>query len=697
MTIFSDEKIKENFRKLMSAAEDSGWSWWKKNEYIEGRDFFDGIEHYDPQVLKQLSARNMRPVVFNRTSPFIKGVANNIGKAIGVSRFYPLDDVSNTDEQGNVAENPQNDDYATSVNELSKWGRNQGNFEREDNLMRIDAAICGVGVMESRLDMEGDNPFGEPSYTRVPPIEIIPDQDAQAANFSDARDIIRAKIMSKEDFEEKFSDSPAFKGLAGGVDTFFTMLQTRDDDSSTINPMFEIDGFDSRMKEENITVFDYQWWQKVPNHIVENFLISEEYQLFAQSNPVGDALLSRFIDDNGFKVDDTSWVLDDKQLKQLKEMLAGLKIKSAEKKKKKYFRAFIAGNMVLESMDGPFSAGFTYSFFTMYYDERKRVPYGFMRMLKDGQRSANAAFLHLFHSVLSAPKPSVFVEEGVTDNHAAFEEKVANRDSVVWLKDGKLQSLRENIPVTTPTGFENPLAISVKSQFETTGLNFEILGQQTDEISGVLDKQRTERGYDMLLDVINNYRMFIKEIGRKDLDLFKDIAEQAPGQIIKVVGNNGVTSIPMLKDSMSQNFAVLIDDAPASINQKSENIKVLMELMQAQVVPPDIVPQVMAAIYENADMPKDLRDSLTQAIKATEAPNERELKLQEQNQALQQQSQELQNQLVQANTVEKENEAKKDLADVELKLSQTRKTHAQADEQELKNQLAPFNLTTTNQ
>ena len=125
------------------------------------RRFFDGIEHYDSDVLESLAKRDLRPIVMNRTDPFIRGVANSIGKAVGVWRYYPLDDTDTQGQQGQPVEQTKKDDFASSMNELGRWGRDQGNFEREAGQLRLDAAIAGIGIIEQRLDMEGDNVFGE--------------------------------------------------------------------------------------------------------------------------------------------------------------------------------------------------------------------------------------------------------------------------------------------------------------------------------------------------------------------------------------------------------------------------------------------------------------------------------------------------------------------------------------------------------
>jgi len=681
MAIFDDDTIIKNYQKLITSAQEFGWSWWKRNEYIEGRRFFDGIEQYDSDVLKSLGKRGLRPVVMNRTDPFIRGVANNIGKATGVWRYYPLDDVENQPDQ---EQNTEKDDYSTSMNELGKWGRDQGNFEREAGQVRLDASICGVGIMEQRLDMEGDNVFGEPCYTRIPPIEVVIDQDAQGVNFHDARDMFRARIMDKETFTEQFEDSPGAKDVGDGIDQMFTMLQVNNTDSITINPLFESTAFDSRLGQNNVTVYDYQWFQKEAVHVVKNPLLDDiNLNILGQDEELL-IELRKLMDDNKLADDDPSWLLFDKEFRQLEGIIDNkVDIESAKKKKKRYYRAFIAGDIILDKMESPFPDGFTYSFYTQYYDEDKRVPYGFMRKIKDSQRTSNASFLHMFHSILSAPKPSMFAEHGVTDEPDKFELQAAQRDSVLWVNDGKLERIRENIPPTVPTGFENPLQISIESMFQVTGLNFEMLGQQTNEISGILDKQRTERGYDMLKDVIDNYRMFLKEIGKKDLQLYREIASQAPGEIIRVIGTNGIEAIPLLKDQTNQNFAVTIDDAPSSINQKSDNIKVLFDIMQLPNIPPQMQPMLLDAVLENSDMPSDLRRGLQRGLTDATTPSEEERaqQAQQQQQILQQQlaSQQAQDELVRANTIEKEGEAIKDAADAKLKEAQEVKVLADTE------------------
>ena len=669
MKKYDDDKIMKGFKDLLNVGPTSGWNYWKRNEYIEGKKFFDGIEHYDPETLEILNDRGLKPIVINRTAPLIRNISNNIGKAVGEPKYYPTDDIDD-----------ENDQYTSSTNELGKWGRSQGLYDHVTASARQDSAICGVGVIESRLNMEGDNVFGEPQYLRVAPIEVIWDPDATASNFTDAKRLLRAKIYRKEEFNERFGDELKNKfgveEISDGVDSMFTMLQANSDSEDlNVDALFDISANDSRLSEDHITVFDYQWKTLETVHIVKNPTLSKAFTLIVNDDLIAE--LSEFTDDYKIGKNDGTWQLRDEAFNRLKNIMGDFPFESVERKKYYAHRAFIAGGFVLDAMESPFETEFTYEFYVMFYDENKRCPYGYMRMVKDSQRVSNSAFLHLFHSLLSAPKASIMIEDGASDDMAGLQSRIANRDAVIRLNPGGINKVQQLQQTVIPTGFDQPLQIGITGAFQATGHNLEIAGQQDAQVSGILDKQRTERGYDNLADVIDSYRLFVKRIAQKDLYLFREMANNSPGEVIRVLGRSGIQSIELMRDKSNINFAAIVGEAPPSFNQKQENTKVLMELKERGYIPPELDIFVLQAIIDNADMPNELRNQINTFIDSKINPDPQEMLAREQA-ALQAQArqQALENELIRANTVEKEAEAAKDYADVAKKQAETEKIQA---------------------
>lgn len=673
MAGITDESILKGFKKLISSANSGGWKWWKQNEYIEGKKFFDGIEHYDPDTAQEIRARGLKEVVINRTAPLIRNISNNVGKAVGAPKYFPLDDLQDDD----------NDKYASDANELGRWGREKGYYDYATAKARQDACISGFGCIEQRLNMEGDNVFGEPEYIRVPGVEVVVDQDASAPNMTDARDMMRARIYHKEVFQERFGEQLKKKfgieDITDNVDMMFTMLVDSDDDDidEAADTLFEYGANDSRQDGDHITVFDYQWRQAETVYVVKNPTQTELFVVQLQAFPDMLDDLDTFTNENKLNKDATEWELREKEFRKLETILENFPIESTERKKRFAYRAFIAGGKVIEWMESPFVNDFTYEFLTLFYDENKRCPYGYMRMIKDAQRIANSSFLHLFHALLAAPKPSVVIESDASDNMAELEQSVAQRDATIVVEPGAWSGNKIGFmqPPVIPTGFDQPLNIAVSGAFQATGHNLEITGQQDAQVSGILDKQRTERGYDNLLDVVENYRLFLKRVAQKDLYLFRDMSMNDPGATIEVLGKSGLQSVKLLQEEQSIRYAAIVEEAPPSFNQKQENVKVILEMVDRQLIPDNLRLPILKELIENADMSNELRTTIENMIEQEQQAPTPEQLLEQQRRDQRQQA--LENELIRANTIEKEAEAAKDRADVEKKLAEVEEIKAE--------------------
>src|SRR5262245_59744457 len=97
---------------------------------------------------------------------------------------------------------------AAPVNELlteaARWFRDECDAEHEESNAFADAATCGMGWTETRLDYE-DNPNVKPMVIRIDPIEMVWDAGAKQANLIDARRIYRVqRKVPLRDAKEKW-------------------------------------------------------------------------------------------------------------------------------------------------------------------------------------------------------------------------------------------------------------------------------------------------------------------------------------------------------------------------------------------------------------------------------------------------------------------------------------------------------------
>jgi hypothetical protein len=674
--MISNEKLLAKFSKFITTTSYSGWKYWRTNEVIEGYRFYYGIEQFDPKVKAEIIASGMRPLVMNRIPKFIRGAANQIGKAIGQIRYYPGND-------------PNAGTYAEGVNTLFKWAAKQSALEHQLSLVRIDAMICGLGVIELALDQQ-DNPLGEPRYYRVSPLEMLVDQDDNSLNFTESDEICRARIISREKYKARWP-----KAANASIDPDFTFAVTQASGEQSpgsyqgqLDPTFGNGSYDSRISGDNVTVYDYQWRELGEVIIMTNPFKDQEFiGLLSQNVELSESMFA-FRDGNKLSDQAMIWMVDTRPFKELKNLFNNIyEFQSAKVEKYKYYRAFLTKDQVLEVGPGPFPDSFTYKFFTAYYDEDKRCPYGILRAIKDPQRVSNGAFLNMYRSVAAAPKYSQMAERGITDEHDAYEQRIANSAAVVWVKDGAVTGGRtkDNMRPPIPTGFETPFEISVNSMPDITGLNLDFLGQSRDKIAGILDEQRTDRGFDQILDIISNCRAFYNSIGSASLHLFRDLAEIAPGRIVSIIGEKGAETAQLLKDKLAADYLADVDEAPESVNQKQENTNMLTALLQRNVLPPDMQLITVMAIIENSSLPKSIKDRYTQAFEAMQQPNPAA----EQEKAKQEAANEA---IITATAKAAEGEYQRNIADAQYKEAQKERAYAEAERIRLESEQTEGNI-----
>ncbi len=132
------------------------------------------------------------PITFNRVLPVIKAVAGSEVSTRQDIQYLPR-------EVGDAALNEV-------LTEASRYLADEADAEDEESDAFVDAVICGVGVIEQRLDYE-INPDGAYVEDRVNPLEMFWDHTATKRGLSDARRVFRAKTMDRAEAEGLFPDA----------------------------------------------------------------------------------------------------------------------------------------------------------------------------------------------------------------------------------------------------------------------------------------------------------------------------------------------------------------------------------------------------------------------------------------------------------------------------------------------------------
>lgn len=536
--------VKERYR---TAVDQSG-EW--REEAEEDYDFVAG-DQWDDEDRAKLEEQ-LRPIItFNRTGPIIEAVSGSEINNRQEVKFVPR-------TEGDV-----------EVNELltgaAHWVRDMCNAEDEESTAFWDMVVCGMGWTETRLDYDED-PDGRIEIERVDPLEMYWDPAACKQNLSDARYVMRIKDVSRREFRVMWphvdiSQNTNWLAVTGPEDFGEPHLASEafkyENDQS-----WRYDG--NREGKNKYRVVEYQWWQY------------EEY--YRVLNP-----LTGQIEE-----------LEPEQYERIEERVEQYGLPKVKQRRRVYYRAFLAGDTVLEVGTNPCENDFTYKCMTGKLDRNKNTFYGIVRALKDPQRWANKFFSQILHIINSNAKGGLLAEEGAFVNPHKAEDEWARPDSITMLTDGALSNnkVQEKSVGKYPMGIDRMMDFAITSMRDVTGVNLEMLGLAGRTQAGVLEEQRKQSGMTILAPLFNSLKRYRKEQGRVLLYFIREYISD--GRLIRINGKQGQQYVPLTNQDETYEYDVIVDDAPTSPNQKEQVWSMLMQMMpmiqKAGVpMPPDML------------------------------------------------------------------------------------------------------------
>jgi hypothetical protein len=187
---------------------------------------------------------------FNQVDPVIDAVAGQ--------------EITNRQEVRYIPRQVGNAPVNEVLTEAARWFRDECDAEHEESEAFADAATCGMGWTETRIDYETD-PDGEPKIERVDPLEMVWDHAGKQANLLDARRVYRvARQLPLSDAKAKWP-----KGLDGQTiedDSIYDATWASDDDETPYKVHFpgeELQHEGGEPHEDRmVTVVQVQWYER---------------------------------------------------------------------------------------------------------------------------------------------------------------------------------------------------------------------------------------------------------------------------------------------------------------------------------------------------------------------------------------------------------------------------------------------------
>lgn len=528
----------ERVRLARKEADEAGQAQWREDS--EQWYAFTAGDQWSEADRAALEAQLRAPVAFNRIGPMVDSVSGS--------------EVNNRQQVQYIPRTIGDKGLNEVLTGAADYIRDNCDAEDEESHAFVDAVICGVGVTETRLSYEEDTE-GAVLVERRDPLAMRWDPGAKKRNLMDRRWQQYDAWMSREEIAEKWPDAELIP--FSGADN---ESQQPHDQSRAAFYERDKSGFDKQNGKLRVT--HHQWFE------LESF-----YQVL---DPATNQITDLSVEEHATL---------QKRAKAVSQAAAaqGIQIpdryESVKKPRRRYMQAFVCGATVLE--EGPIPCNrFTFHFITAKHDRNTNTWYGIVKPMIDPQKWANKFFSQILHIVNTNAKGGLVMEDDAVDNLQKFKEDWARADSVSLVNPGAIAGgkLMPKPPPAIPQSLNDMLQFSISSMRDVTGINLELLGMADRQQAGVLEAQRKQAAMTVLASLFDGLRRYRKEQGRT---LAKFITEYlSDGRLVRIVGGDGTERyVPLIRDEMSVKYDVVVDEAPASVNQKEKTFAMLMQML----------------------------------------------------------------------------------------------------------------------
>lgn len=514
-------------------------------------------------------------IVFNKVKPYVDAVN---GFMIQLRRKPQYNAV--------MADSVEQREFSDYLNALSDYFRQNGNFDHLESRQNKEMLIVGYGALDSNILYE-DNPDGDiagevPRYN-----EVYWDPMARETNLLDSRWVFRSK---------KYSRDEALKRFKGSKPEDFDQVSGDNQSNYVYNPdggaydKISI-GSGSGEDEELVEVYYYQYWELETYFRAVNPLFNLEdqgdaellLQMMQQIKETRQEISSSEVGDDYFEFDPTQKLLSmTPKIKADIDVLFktwGLDVDYQEHLKKVYYTAILSSTKVFMKFRSADQQGFTIKFKTGSFDEQNKTWFGLVRALKEPSKYANKALTEILYVIASNSKGGVLYEESAVADPARFEQQYAQTKAAIKVNDGAISGnqIMPKAQAALPTGYENVYQISNQSMGEVAGINREFLGTaDNSQVSALMEAQRVNQVVANLADNFDSITLFQKELALLFITYMRMLAENSPGRLLRIIGDNGTAKfIELSKDRMAEEYDVVTSEAPVSATQKQETTAIM--------------------------------------------------------------------------------------------------------------------------
>jgi len=604
--------VPEKFRRWYQMDREHSAAWRK-----EAKEDFDFVANRQwSKEEESLLTEQLRPVItFNYIGAYMDAVhGHEIGNRTE-TRYIPR-------EMGDVKPN----EILTAA---AQWFNDESDGPSVESELFLDAAICGMGWSEDRIDQE-ENPQGNPYSSRVDPMEMVWDCNARKNNLEDRRRQWRVRQVPLDDAKEMF---PGFTDSE--LDAKWASMDGLFSEPSLNDGFINLDGGNSADNgdRDTVTLVHCQYKVRQKFYKAVNPFTGEEVELTEAQK-----------------------TLLEKQ---------GIETYAQAFHRKVVKQAFL-GEVVLMYGDGPSPTQFSFNCLTAKKDRVKGTFYGAVRAMKDPQRWSNKWLSQTLHILNSNAKGGIMAERDAFEDAREAEDSYARTDRITWMEDGALSGQHgpKVIPkpaVQFPAGFDRLSDKAEEAIRKVSNISPEMIGMADRDQSGVLEYQRRQSGMTALQPLFDQLRQYRKVKGKLILHYIQTYLSD--NRLIRIVGNDKEQYVPLVRQAATEHD-IIIDDAPSAPNQKEAAWAAIQGILPS--IQQMLTPEVMLKLAKYSPIPTSVIEDLRELAKQGE----------QQGAEQQQQAQQMQMAAIQADLAKTQSEAAENQVDAQQGMVEAELTKA---------------------
>jgi hypothetical protein len=578
------------------------WSQWVE----DAKGWYDFVagKQWTVDEVAQMEENRKIPVTFNLIAPVVDAVNGAEIQDRQQVQYYPrTPDVQDTG-------------IADVLTQGAEYVVDQCNGDQEDTESFWDCLVCGIGWTETRVEVEGEH--ASIIKERVDPLQMKADACSRKRCFEDGRYVKREIPMSEDEFEDFKAEigRADLEGVDGGIGNGKRLTVVNPRQRYTHGMLGE--GGD---QDPDVVVCEWQWWEREAVHVAP--MPHPTQPGVTKLTPMSPA-----------------------EFGAARQTQPGLR--SVQSTRKVYYRAFVGDGAVLfkETLK---ENSFRYKAITGKRDRNAGTYYGLVKPMVEPGKFVNKLYSEVLHIVRTNANGGMLLEEDAVVDVKQFERTWSATDKITWVKAGALSGahgakmMPKAPPPVQPALFQ--LMEFARDMVKAcTGVNEEILGLVGREQAGVLEQQRKQAAYGILSSFFDAKRRYQREQGRLLLVMMRLYLPE--DFLVRILADGEKKYVPLAMALQSEEFDVIVDEAPASPNVKAKVAAILMPLLPQLLEGGMIGPEVVADMFQFLDLPAVVAEKLGAAVRQQNAKDAAPDPKQEQAEADQQAN-------LQADTAEK--------------------------------------------